>query len=94
MFSHIIEQKGSVAEFISLIQRMEESYDRKNQYCGNWEMRIVDATYEFEYSPLEAAICHGKYFRRDLKFLEILNKNNFLVGIDLLKNLCSGQCLK
>ena len=73
---------------------MEESYDRKNQYCGNWEMRIIDATYEFEYSPLEAAICHGKYFRRDLKFLEILNKNNFLVGIDLLKNLCSGQCLK
>jgi hypothetical protein len=63
---------------------MEESYDRKNQYCGNWEMRIVNATYEFEYGPLEAAICHGKYFRRDLKFLKMLKKNNFLLGIDLL----------
>ena len=82
--SHIIEQQGSVSEFISFIQRMEDSYDRKNQYCGNWEMRIVDASYEFEYSPLEAAICHGKHFRGDLKFLEMLKKNNFLQGIDLL----------
>ena len=63
---------------------MEESYDRKNEYCGNWEMRLIEATYQFEYSPLEAAIYHGKYFRRDLKFLKLLRKYNFLHGIDVL----------
>ena len=78
--SHEIEQYGSVADFINFIQRMEDSYDRKNKYCGNWEMKIIEATYEFEYSPLEAAICHGKYYRRDLKFLKMLKKHKFLHG--------------
>ena len=80
--SIVIKSYGSVADFITFIQRMEDSYDRKNYYCGNWEMKIVEATFEFEYSPLEAAIFYGKYFWRDLKFLKILKKHSFTHGIE------------
>ena len=80
--SLVIKSNGSVADFISFIQRMEDSYDRKNSYCGNWEMKIVKATFEFEHSALEAAIFYGKYFWRDLKFLKILKKHNFIHGIE------------
>ena len=45
-------------------------------------MKIVEATFEFEYSPLEAAIFYGKYFWRDLKFLKILKKHSFIHGIE------------
>ena len=83
-FAQVIEQYGSTADFISFIQRMEDSFDRKNYYCGTWEMKIVEATLEFEYSPLEAAIFYGKYFWNDMKFFKILKKHNFLNGMDNL----------
>jgi hypothetical protein len=59
-------------------------FDRKNYYCGTWEMKIVEASLEFEYSPLEAAIFYGKYFWKDSKFFEILKKHNFLNSMDNL----------
>ena len=84
IFAKTIEQKGAPSDFIMFIQRMEESFGRQNHYCGGVEMKIVKATYEFEHSPLEAAINHGKYYWCDLKFLKILKNHKFLHGVEAL----------
>ena len=83
-YARVIEQNGSVSEFITFIQRMEDSYDRKNTYSDDFEVKIIEATYQFELSPLEAAIKHGKYHWCDLKFLKLLKNHKLLCGIDHL----------
>ena len=83
MLSQLIEEKGNVADFITFIQRREDCYDRKNVYSDDLEVRIFEAYYEFEHSPLEAAMNYGKHYWRDLKFLEMLRNHKFLIGIEI-----------
>ena len=84
MLSEAIELNGNVADFIAFIQRREDCFDRKNHYSDDIEMRLLESFYEFEHSPIAAAINYGKYYWTDIKFLKLLKKHEFVLGIELL----------
>ena len=84
MLSEAIELNGNVADFIAFIQRREDCFDRKNRYSDDIEMRLLESFYEFEHSPIAAAINYGKYYWTDIKFLKLLKKHEFAHGIELL----------